>query len=139
MSETLQESSLRAARSAIDRNAWQDAFDLYKQAPETQPLGPVDLEEFATQPGRLPDSKITLPRLLHGHFRDYRGAGEPPSSSSSKYAVASSGLIELPRRQASSISLSESALEASKRGSGMRTRAEGAEAPTLSLNADEAA
>ena len=59
MSETLQKSSLQAARSAIDRNAWQDAFDLYKQAPETQPLGPVDLEEFANaawQTARLEDN-----------------------------------------------------------------------------------
>ncbi|HVL51572.1 MAG TPA: adenylate/guanylate cyclase domain-containing protein [Actinomycetota bacterium] len=71
MSQALEESSLQAARNAIERNAWHDAFDLYRQAGETHALGPEDLEELANAAwwtGRLEDNLAYRQQAYTGYL-----------------------------------------------------------------------
>jgi class 3 adenylate cyclase len=41
------EDALAAAREALDRHAWREAFDLFREADRLSPLGPSDLETMA--------------------------------------------------------------------------------------------
>jgi class 3 adenylate cyclase len=41
------EDALSAAREALDRHAWREAFDLFREADRMSPLGPADLETMA--------------------------------------------------------------------------------------------
>jgi len=77
MSQALEESSLEAARSAIERNAWHEAFDLYRAAAETQVLGPEDLEELANAAwwtGRLEDNLAFRQQAYTGYVQNNQPA-----------------------------------------------------------------
>jgi class 3 adenylate cyclase len=64
MSQQVDDSSLARARDAIDREAWEEAYGLLRQANREQPLGPEDL--------------VTLAEVayLSGHYGTVRKAWE---------------------------------------------------------------
>jgi hypothetical protein len=47
LSQRVDDSSLSRAREAIDREAWEDAYALLRQANRERPLGPDDLVRLA--------------------------------------------------------------------------------------------
>ncbi len=72
MSQALEESLVQAARSAIHRNAWHEAFDLYRQAAETESLDPEDLEELANAAwwtGRLEENLAFRQQAYTGYLQ----------------------------------------------------------------------
>jgi class 3 adenylate cyclase len=64
MSQQVDDSSLARARDAIDREAWDEAYDLLRQANRERPLGPDDLVKLAEV------------AYLSGHFGTFRKAWE---------------------------------------------------------------
>ncbi len=73
MSQVLEEPVLEAARSAIERNSWHEAYDLYKQAAETEDLGPEDLEKLANSAwwtGKLEENLALRQRAYTGYLKE---------------------------------------------------------------------
>ena len=73
MSQALEQSVLESARSAIDRNAWREAFELYSEAAKTESLGPHDLEQFADAAwwtGRLQENLTIRQQAYAGYLKE---------------------------------------------------------------------